>query len=173
MPNAVSAVDHPMTRLNISTGMPFDAFRAAFEREAPQFDPAPFADIARVGGSWDDVKAVVSAHAPHDLMVYAVADASPLMALAGHTTRAVEYLLGNHVIAETMFRHDPNAMLYAPLRVLLFSDAEGNAVFAIDRPSTVFAGMSNEDIAAVGVTLDGKVANLLRAIGVDANEAFG
>jgi hypothetical protein len=41
------------------------------------------------------------------------------MAVAGHHIKAVEYLLGNHTIAETMFRHDPTALLYAPLRVLV------------------------------------------------------
>ncbi len=40
------------------------------------------------------------------------------MSLAGNRTQAVEYLLGNHFIAESMFRHDPHALLCAPLRVL-------------------------------------------------------
>jgi hypothetical protein len=43
-------------------------------------------------------------NAPNALMVYATIDAAPLLSLAGHTTKAVEYLLGNHTIAETMFR---------------------------------------------------------------------
>jgi hypothetical protein len=167
-----SAVDHTMTRIDIATGIPFDRFRSAFEAAAPAFDPAPFHEIARSGGTWRDVEAAVADRAPHGLLVYGVLDGTPLMALAGHRVKAVEYLLGNHVIAETMFRHDPHALLYAPLRVLLYSDAAGGAVFSIDRPSTVFAGLHHDDITPVGVLLDGKVAGLLSALGVDVGDAF-
>jgi hypothetical protein len=45
-------------------------------------------------------------------------DATELLAIAGHRTKPVEYLLGNHVIAESMFRYDAHALLYAPLRVI-------------------------------------------------------
>ena len=70
-------------------------------------------------------------------MTFATIDAAPLMA-AGHHTKAVEYLLGNHVVAEQMFRHDPLALLYAPLRILIPSDTNNEAIFSLDQPSTVF-----------------------------------
>ncbi len=46
--------------------------------------------------------------------------------------------VGNHAIAETMFGHDPKIGLYAPLRLLIHADAEGNAVFTMDQPSPAF-----------------------------------
>ena len=168
----MNATTHDMTRLNIATGVPFDEFRTAFEQAAPAFDPAVFHGIAERGGTWDDVEQAVADIAPYNLIIYAVIDGTPLMTVAGHRTMAVEYLLGNHVIAETMFRHDPNALLYAPLRVLLFSDEAGDAVFAIDRPSTVFAGLNHEAITPVGVDLDAKVLGLLGALGVDASDVL-
>jgi uncharacterized protein (DUF302 family) len=166
-------VTHTMNRIDVSTGVNFDEFRAAFEEAAPPVDPAPVKQIAESRGSWDDVKAAVAINAPNDLMVYATIDATQGMALAGHSIKAVEYLLGNHVIAETMFRHDSRALLYAPLRVLLYSDADGNAVFSMDQPSAVFAGFGIPEITKVGEDLDRKVAKLLRVIGVDADQAFG
>jgi hypothetical protein len=105
-------------------------------------------------------------------MVYAKIDALPLLALAGHTTDAVEYLLGNHTIAETMFRHDPKALLYAPLRVLIYADADGTAVFSMDQPSAAFGSLGIAEVTRVGESLDRKVANLLRVIGIDADQAF-
>lgn len=168
----ITTTDHVMTRVDIATGIPYDEFRAAFERAAPAFDPGPFQCIADVGGSWPDVEAAVAEMAPHQLMVYATIDASPLLALAGHRTRAVEYLLGNHVIAESMFRHDPHALLYAPLRVLVYSDDAGNAVWSMDRPSDAFGSLGHDDITAVGRGLDAKVVALLRALGVDAADGF-
>jgi uncharacterized protein (DUF302 family) len=165
-------VPHTMNRVDISTGMEFDEFRAAFEKAAPPFDPAPVIQIAERGGSWDEVLAAAAINAPHELMVYASIDALPLLRLAGHTTKAVEYLLGNHTIAETMFRHDPRALLYAPLRVLVYADADGNAVFSMDQPSAAFGSLGIADVTKVGKALDRKVSNLLRAIGIDADEAF-
>ena len=164
--------DHAMTRVDIATGMAFDDFRTAFERAAPTADLAATAQIIAGGGNWDDVRAAAAANAPNDLMVYWTIDAAPLFAVAGLTTRAVEYLLGNHVIAETMFRHDPRALLYAPLRALIYEDADGYAVFSMDRPSKAFGSLGIAAVTEVGKSLDRKVADLLRVIGVDADEAF-
>ena len=84
----------------------------------------------------------------------------------------MEHLLGNHVIAEPMFRYDPGALLYAPLRLLVHSDPVGNAVFWMDRPSSAFGGLGVAEVTEVGLSLDRKVANLLRVIGVDPRDAF-
>jgi hypothetical protein len=169
---AVARTEHILTRIDIATGIPFDAFITAFEVAEPAFDPAPFAQIAAAGGSWEDVKAAAAVNAPNQLMVYAKIDATPLFAIAGHRTKAAEYLLGNHVIAETMFRHDPHALLYAPLRLMVYADAGGNAVFSMDQPSGAFGSLGVAAVTEVGNGLDDKVAALLRIIGVDAGDAF-
>ncbi len=163
---------HGMTRIDIATDMPFDEFVATLENAAPAFDPAPVQQILEKGGSWDDVRAVMAKNAPHELMVYAKIDATALLGIAGHRTRATEYLVGNHVIAETMFRHDPRALLYAPLRILVYSDADGDAVFTMDQPSAAFGSLGIDEVTSVGKELDRKVARLLQVIGVDADEAF-
>ena len=168
-----AVVAHSMNRVDVSTGVEYDDFIARFERAAPPFDPASVAEIVERGGSWDEVLAAAAINAPNDLMVYAKIDALPLMCLAGHTTKAAEYLLGNHTIAETMFRHDPRALLYAPLRLLIYADADGKAVLSMDQPSLAFGSLGIADVTKVGEDLDRKMANLLRVIGVDADQAFG
>jgi uncharacterized protein (DUF302 family) len=168
----VNRHDHSMTRVEVFTGVGFDEFLTAFEAAAPPFDPDPMQRIVESGGTWDDVRAKVAENAPNELMVYAKIDATPLLGVAGHDIMAVEYLLGNHVIAETMFRHDPKALLYAPLRVLVYSDPDGNAVFSMDQPSTAFGSLGIADVTEVGLGLDRKVANLLRVVGVDPGDAF-
>jgi Domain of unknown function DUF302 len=167
-----TTVDHQMTRIDISTGIGFDDFRRTFEKAAPVFDANALRKLTENGGTWDDVRKAVAASAPHELLVYAMIDGTALLGVAGHSVRAVEYLLGNHVIAETMFRHDPKALLYAPLRVLVHSDADGNAVFSIDRPSGAFGSLGIPAVTEVGLSLDRKVAALLRAIDVDPGDAF-
>lgn len=161
-----------MTRVDIATGVPFDEFVAAFEEAAPPFDRATMRQIVAAGGDWDDVRGAVAKNAPNELMVYAKIDATELLGVAGHRTQAIEYLVGNHVIAETMFRHDPKALLYAPLRMLIHSDSDGNAIFTMDRPGDAFGSLGIAEVAKVGEGLDRKVVNLLRVIGVDAEQAF-
>ncbi len=163
---------HEMTRVDIATGMPFDQFVDALEKAAPPVDRAAFAKIAESGGDWDDVLAAAAKNAPNELMVYAKIDATELFSLAGHRTRAVEYLIGNHVIAETMFRHDAKALLYAPLRMLVYTDGEGDAIFTMDQPGPAFGSLGIGEVSKVGEGLDRKVINLLRVIGVDAERAF-
>ena len=164
--------DHRMTRVDVATGMAFDDFVTALDEAVPPFDPEPMQQIAADGGDWEQVRRVVAEGAPNDLMVYAKIDATPLLSIAGHRVRAVEYLIGNHVIAETMFRHDPKALLYAPLRILVYSDDGGNAVFTMDQPSAAFGSLGVAEVTEVGEGLDDKVANLLRIVGVDAANAF-
>lgn len=165
-------VPHTMNRIDVATGVSFDEFRAAFEKAAPPFNAASVQEILDRDGTWDDVLAAAAKNAPNGLMVYATIDALPLLRLAGHTTKAVEYLLGNHTIAETMFRHDPRALLHAPLRVLIYADADGNAVFSMDQPSAAFGSLGIAEVTEVGESLDRKVTNLLWVIGIDAAQAF-
>jgi hypothetical protein len=164
---------HGMTRVDVDTGIPFEQFIAALEKAAPPVDRTAVERIAAAGGDWDAVRAAAAENAPHDLMVYAKIDARSYFGIAGHHTPAVEYLIGNHVIAETMFRHDPKALLYAPLRMLVYGDADGNAVFTMDQPGPAFGSLGIAEVAEVGLELDRKVANLLRVVGVDVGQAFG
>lgn len=175
MTNSVefAVTPHTLNRIDIATGVEFDEFIRAFEKAAPNFDPATARQIVERGGSWDDILAAAAINAPNGLMVYAKIDGLPLLGLAGHTTKATEYLLGNHTIAETMFRHDPKALLYAPLRLLIHADADGNAVFSMDQPSAAFGSLGIAEVTKVGESLDRKVVNLLRIIGVAADLAFG
>jgi hypothetical protein len=164
---------HGMTRVDIETGIPFEDFVAALEKAAPPVDQTTLERIAKGGGNWDDVRAAAAENAPNDLMTYAKIDTRGYFPIAGHHTPAVEYLIGNHVIAETMFRHDPKAMLYAPLRMLVYGDDNGNAVFTMDQPGPAFGSLGIAEVAAVGKDLDRKVVNLLHVVGVDVPEAFG
>jgi Domain of unknown function DUF302 len=166
-------VDHRMTRVDILTAMAFDRFCDAFEQAVPVFDSAHIRDITENGGTWEDIVSAVAANAPNDMMRYATLDMTALYATTDHRTKAVEYYVGNHVIADQMVRRDPKILLYAPLRILVYGDADGGAVFSIDRPSTVFASLGVREIDDVGNFLDHEIATILRGIGVDTGDALG
>lgn len=163
----VEVTHHEMTRLDIHTAMPFGDFRTRFERAAPVFDDDVVRDLVERQAPWADMRAAMEKMTPHELIRYVTIDATAVMSLAGNRTQAVEYLLGNHFIAESMFRHDPHALLYAPLRVLLYSDGQGDAVFSLDQPSTAFGSLGVAEISRVGIELDHKVSALLTFLGVE------
>ncbi len=71
-----------------------------------------------------------------------------------------------------MFRHDPEALLYAPLRMLVYSDSDGNAIFTTDRPSAAFGSLGIAEATKVDEGLDRRVVNLLRVVGIDAGQTF-
>lgn len=64
-----------------------------------------------------------------------------------------------------MFRHDPSAMLHAPLRTLLYADPDGDTQLAIDQPGLLFARYGNRKIADVGRELDTLLVRLITLLG--------
>ncbi|GHH82817.1 hypothetical protein GCM10018793_43360 [Streptomyces sulfonofaciens] len=166
------AVPHEVVRWSIDTRTSFDDFRARYEAAVPVLDTDRMARLRAERASWDTVLAVAAENAPHGFMRFWGTDVGALMQLAGGAGSCVAYLMGNHTIAERMYRHDPAVMLYAPLRTTIHQDRQGVTRFSIDQPSTRFASFDIPDIASVGLELDRKVADLLRVLDVPVPSAF-
>jgi Domain of unknown function DUF302 len=160
----MTVVPHTVNRLVIEVAGSFDEFRARFEEAVPQIDPSAIPDFVERRAPWDEVVAAAAEAAPHGFLIYWTAAATELMALAGDRGSCVSYLMGNHTIAERMYRHDPAVMLYAPLRAAIYADGDGRVRFAIDQPSTVFDSFGTPEITKVGYELDKKIAALLTAL---------
>ena len=163
MTSRTSAIEHPVRRLLIALPEPYDAAREHYETLVPEVDSARFHQLE----SWQAVLDFAAINAPHRFMRYATTDVTQTMALSPSTWSSTAYLMGNHTIAERMFRHDPSAMLHAPLRTLLYADTDGDTKLAVDQPSLLFASYGNPDIAAVGNELDGLLAALVELLGGD------
>jgi hypothetical protein len=142
-----------------------------FQRRYEQVVPAnPLEKIAALvdgGASWADVIDAHADWAPNGFLIYWRNDVHDVMQLAGDDNDCVAYLMGNVTIAEQMFRHDPRAMLYAPLRTIIWEDAHARAWFTVDQPSTQFASLGVPAVSAVGVELDRKLAALLEILRVE------
>jgi hypothetical protein len=157
-----TVIPRTVHRLVVDIDTSFDEFRARYEQAVPAYDLTQAARFS----TWDDVVADADAKAPNGFFRYGTIDAAPVFGIAGHKARSVVYLMGNHTIAETMYRINPGIMLYAPLRTVLYEDLDGHAHFAIDQPSDQFNSFGDPDIAATGKLLDQKVAALLTGLGV-------
>ena len=162
----IESVPHEVNRLAVAVGAPFDAFRARYEQAVPEFETERFARLVDENAGWDAVLRATAENAPHDFIIYWSQDFSPLLRLAGERWRCVEYLMGNHTIAQRMFRYEPAVLLYAPLRTAIYEDAEGETWFTVEQPSTQFAGFGDPRITEIGVELDRKLAVLLEHLDV-------
>ncbi|MCU1686164.1 MAG: hypothetical protein JWQ81_6903 [Amycolatopsis sp.] len=158
---SVQVFPHEVRRLAIPVATKFDEFRERYENAVPEFDVRRFEELKRTGADWDTVLQATAENAPHEFIRYWGTDVGSLMQLTGSRLPCVEYLMGNHTIAERMYRHDPAIMLYAPLRTAIHEDRDGHVWFSLDQPSTRFGSFGNAEIAAVGRELDVKVAHLL------------
>ena len=170
--HAIQSVPHEVNRLTVSVDASFDDLRARYEAAVPRWDTRRFEELKAAGADWNAVVSDTSALATHDFLIYWSFDATAVMGLAGHRQRGVEYLMGNHTIAERMYRHDPAIALYAPLRTAIYVDAEDTTRFAIDQPSTRFASFGTPAITEVGIELDRKVAALLESLGAPVRTAL-
>ena len=143
----------------------FDEVIGRFEALVGPYPREEFAALLGWGASWQDILARTEALAPLGFLLYWKNDARPIMSAAGDSQPCVAYLMGNHTIAERMFRFDGRVMNYAPLRVEFTADHEGRVWFSFDQPSAQFASFGVPEVAAVGEDLDRKLSILLERLG--------
>lgn len=164
-----TSTEHVIRRLHLPLGRSYDDAVADFERVVPPIDPHQFQSLP----TWEDNLALSDTVAPLGLMRFGSIDAQAYMRTSGTHRPGTEYLAGNHTIAERMYRHEPAALLYAPLRVLIYADDAGEGVLVIDQPSALFGSLGdNVEVAAIGRELDQKVAAVLSAMGVEVPSAL-
>lgn len=147
-------------------------FQQLYERAVPANPVEEIAALVQRGASWAEVIDAHAELAPHGFLIYWRNDVHGVMQLADDDSDCIAYLMGNVTIAEQMFRHDPRAMLYAPLRTVIWEDAKERAWFTVDQPSTQFASFGIPAVSAVGIELDRKLAALLEALGVEVPMAL-
>lgn len=161
MNDSTPFVDHPARRLTVTLPLPYDEARTLYENLVPAVDFSRFYQLA----TWDATLELAEINAPHGFMRYHDIDVTAIMASSPSTWRATRYSMGNHTIAERMFRHDPAVMLHAPMAALLYADDDGDTKFAVEQPSVSFGSYQNHEIDPVAAELDALVAQLIIALG--------
>jgi hypothetical protein len=156
--------DHRYEVCRLTTPVPaLLDFQERYEDAVPRLPVEAVADAVSRQAPWSEMLSLVDEAAPYGFLIYFRNDVGPVMKLAGDEAGRVSYLMGNHTIAERMFRHDPRAMLYAPLHTAIWEDHDGNAWFTVDQPSTQFVSFGTPEVTAVGRELDEKLAALLES----------
>jgi hypothetical protein len=161
-------VPHQAARLIFDAGQPYEKFLSRYEAVVPALDPRRQGGCDGRPARWPDVVPAKELFRPHGFVLYWRADMTALMTEAGEMRPCTGYLMGNHAIAEKIYRLGPAIMLYMPLRTLVYIDAHDRTRFAVDQPSTVFASFADPAIAELGLELDAQLAVLLDALGIQA-----
>jgi len=163
----VPALDtFPAHRLNVRVADLSD-FQHRYEQAVPLLPATEVDAMVERGASWTEMLDYIDSVAANGFLIYWRSDIHRVMRLAGDTARCFAYLIGNHTIAERMFRHDPRAMLYAPLRTAIWEHTDGTAWFSIDQPSCHFSSLGIPEITQVGLELDRKLAALLDVLDIE------
>ena len=169
MTTGSTAVDHPSRRLVVALPQTYDKARERYESLVPEIDFARFSALT----SWQAALELAKVNAPHGFMRYYRSDITAAMSGSPSLWKTTQYLMGNHTIAERMFRHDPCAMLHAPLRTVLYVDPDGATNLAVDQPSLLFDSYDKPEIATVGRELDWLLAGLITSLGGDIPPQLG
>ncbi len=148
-------------RISVELDDDFDTAVAKYEQAAPPYPAVRFAQLAAARTPWADIVRLTKELTPFGFLIYNKSPADMLMSLAGHQTRCVVYLMGNHVKAEAMYRHDPTAMLYVPMRTIITKSGGTKTRFSFDQPSSQLDSLNTPSIATTGREIDRQLATLL------------
>lgn len=160
----MSSSSFVVTHVRVATDRPFAEVVGDFEARLGRYDPEVASTLAPgpvdTGAVRDRIGAMAGSSG---LMFFGEIDHGALLALAGEPRRAVQYVVGNPLIAVEMTQYSLGAALYAPLRVLISEDEAGRACVEYDLPSSLFGRLGDDRIAQVARTLDRKLADLVAA----------
>jgi uncharacterized protein (DUF302 family) len=96
-------------------------------------------------------------------MLFGTTDHGALLSIFGVKKKAIQYIVGNPLIAIQMTQHNLAAGLYAPLRVLVYEDNRGRTCLEYDKPSSLFGQFNDDRITTVASLLDRKLEDLIAA----------
>src|SRR5215469_6611124 len=147
------SVDH----VRLESDKEFEDVAKAFERELGRFDPGVSTSLIAAGNTEEARTRLEAMAGPVGLMLFSTSDHGSLLLLAGQKRKAIQYVVGNPLIALQMTQHDIRAGLYAPLRVLLFEEPDGKTCLEYDKPSSLFGQFGSDEIDVVAAVLDRKL----------------
>jgi len=147
----------PVEHVRIESAKPFAEVKAAVEGSVPQLDTMIFTLLQR--GESDRARQQLE-RGP-ELSIFNSRDHGGLLQITGRPRKAVQYDIGNPLTATRMTQHQLPASLYAPLRVVLYENEAGRAIFEYDRPSSLFGQFDDERVTAVARELDASLERVL------------
>ena len=146
--------------VHVTSEKPFDQVTKAFVEQLGR-EPGSNKDLA-AGTDPEKLRAKLkAAEGSSGFMLFTTYDHGALLRLAGQKRRAIQYVVGNPLFALEMTQHEIRDSLYAPLRVLIYEEANGKTRIEYDKPSNLFGQFGNEKATEVARMLDRKLEALV------------
>jgi len=140
----------------------FEAFLKAFEAQLGRHDPSAYENLLANPNCKTEVEKVLKGQeGTSGFMIFSTYDHGGLLQIKGGARKARQYIIGNPLFASEMTKYDIRSALYAPLRVLLYSEKPGTVTVEYDLASSLFGQFENENVNATARDLDVKMAALL------------
>src|SRR5262249_37954773 len=144
-----------------ATNKPFEEVVKGIERQVGRFEPDVLKSIS-AGGDYGEIRSKIEAMAgAGGFMLFQTRDHGALLPLIEQKGGALQYPIGKPLFAVQMTQHDIRAGLYAPLRVLIYENDEGQTCVEYDRPSLLFGQFGNNCVSSTAAMLDKKLEALV------------
>ena len=166
--SGVMVVPDHVKRLDIVVDATYADLRARFEQAVPTASPDLTALLTSGTPDYDALVAATNASAPQGFIRYYSLDASRLTVWGYDPadTHSVQYLFGNPLVTEKLYKQNPSTLLATPLRAQIYEAPDGSVHLVVDDPSSTFDSFADPEIAALGVQQDESLAALLNYLNV-------
>jgi uncharacterized protein (DUF302 family) len=163
MKSVSTVTTYSVTHVEYSPNLSFEDFTANFEGQCGVHDIKAYQNLLTDPEKKRTAETNIGAQAgPSGFMIFATYNHGALLNIKNAPRKAKQYVVGNPLIAARMTEHDIRASLYAPLRVLVYEDADSQLHVEYDLPSTLFGQFHNSKVDAVAKELDAKLASLVQ-----------
>jgi uncharacterized protein (DUF302 family) len=113
----------------------------------------------------EELRAAVQKAAGNDgLIIHYIGVHGDWLALKGQRKNGTEYFTGNVLTAVEMTSANMAAGLYAPLRIMVYENAQGGTTIEYDKPSTQLSQFHSAQIDVQGRSLDDRLAKLCASV---------
>jgi hypothetical protein len=161
-----STADYQARRVQLTAAVRFEALVAAFEQAVPALSDDDALTRVSGDGDWSRFVHGLEWQSPSGFVRVWSSTPGNFMRYAGGSAASIVWLIANHGIAARLFRHDPGAMLYSPIRIEAHTSGAAQTTVSFDVPSAQLRGFGINKITQAGAELDRALGDLLEAIGL-------
>jgi uncharacterized protein (DUF302 family) len=119
-------------------------------------------EIASANTPWEQITEIIDAYIGESgFTIFSTVEHTPLLTVSGKTSRAIQYMAGNPLLALQMSRLLPEVALYAPLHFVVYLDEAGQTFIAYDNLVSQLAQYQHEEITQVAQVVQHNLRTLL------------
>lgn len=102
---APAVTTYSVNRLTVNVPAAPEEFQRQYEQAVPPVPMEAVNALVARGAPWSEMVELIDKAAPSGFLIYWRLDLRPVMGLAGDAAQGISYLMGNHILAERMYRH--------------------------------------------------------------------